>query len=700
AEAWRIAIARRDGPTALLLTRQKLPVLPAPAPGAVAHGAYVRAEASDGAPEAVLVATGSEVSLALAARDRLEAAGVPTRVVSAPSLELLARQEPAYQRQVLGPAHVLRVAIEMGRGQGWHRWVGDGEIMSLNRFGASAPAAEVMRALGYSVDAVVERVRAALARRRWEPAAVAMPAVLEPRARELRDRLHASHASERLLAHDAGLWGADHAASAATRLGWLDLPARMRGELPALERLAAALAAAGATRLYWLGMGGSSLAPRVIREVGGDPSGRELTVVDTTDPDHVGQVLDSLDPATSAVVAVSKSGTTVETAALLELFWQRFAAAGPEPGSRFVALTEPGTPLARLAGERSFRAILPHPVDVGGRYAALSAVGVLPALWLGLDAEVMLAGAERALAGLGDGHPAVETALAIAAAATDGHGTLVWQASPRQAPLGAWVEQLVAESTGKDGRGVLPVLAPGPAAPGSAWPSAAHVSPREPSEELAGLDAALDAAAERGPVVRWPLRAASLGEAFMGWEIATALVGFLLGVNPFDEPDVVGAKERARKSLAGLGARALAPTPDAAAALASHLDGVGPGGAVALLAYLAEDAPVARALHALAAAISTRLGVPVTAAFGPRYLHSTGQLHKGGAPGLVPVVITGDPGRDLAVPGRSHTLGQLRLAQALGDVAALRDAGRRVLYLHIGGDQMPALEAMRRAFSR
>jgi transketolase len=168
-QAWRVALQRREGPTALLLSRQKLPVLPAPPAGAVELGAFVRAEAGRGAPEVVLIGTGSEVSLALAARDELEAAGVPTRVVSAPSLELLARQPEGYQRSVLGPRRALRVAIEMGRGQGWHRWVGDGEIISLNRFGASAPAAEVMKHLGYSVEGVVARVTHALAARRAAP---------------------------------------------------------------------------------------------------------------------------------------------------------------------------------------------------------------------------------------------------------------------------------------------------------------------------------------------------------------------------------------------------------------------------------------------------------------------------------------------------------------------------------------------------
>ena len=699
-EAWRIALGRTDGPTALLLTRQKLPVLAAPPPGAVARGAFVRADASSGVPDVVLIGTGSEVSLALAARERLEASGVATRVVSAPSLELLARQDPSYQTTVLGPRHALRVAIEMGRGQGWHRWVGDGEIMSLNRFGASAPAADVVNGLGYGVEAVTQRVKEALAARRPAAAAVTLPAALGRRADAAHSRLRQVGACERIVARDASLWGERHASSVSRRLGWLDLPARTRRQLPALQTLVSGLAAEGVRTLYVLGMGGSSLAPEVLREIGGNPSGRELTVVDTTDPDRLGDVLGRLEPASSAVLAVSKSGTTAETAAMLETFWHAMAPSlGERAGTRFMALTEPGTALAAQARERGFRAVLDHPVDVGGRYSALSAVGILPAIWLGLGAEALLDAGERALSRLGKGHPAVEIATAIAAAATDDWGTLVWCASPRLAPLGKWAEQLVAESTGKEGRGILPVLSDQTRIESLRWPNAIVLAPRFAGEDTAALDAALADTANHLPVVRWALPAGGLGEAFMVLELATALAAFLLGVNPLDEPDVVRAKEQARAALKR-GAIAPPAVPgDPAAAIAAHLRDVTTGQAVALLAYLPERPDVSASLVSLSAALSARLGVPVTTGFGPRYLHSTGQLHKGGPDRIVPIVLSSDPYHDLPIPGQPHTFGQLRLAQALGDVAALRQAGRRVLHLHLGAGPIPALAATVRALS-
>ncbi len=692
-DAWRVALERRDGPTALALTRQKLPVLAPAEPGAVARGAFVRAEASGGAPAVVLIATGSEVSLALAARDALEAEGTPTRVVSAPSLELLARQPAEYQRAVLGPAHVLRVAIEMGRGQGWHRWVGDGEIVSLNRFGASAPGPEVIAHLGYTVEAIAARVRSALASRAVSALDLAVPDALRPALDAARARLAGALATDRLQARDVSLWGDAAAASAARRLGWLDLPGRARRELPALERLVGALAADGASTLVLLGMGGSSLAPEVLRAAGGAPAGRELVVLDTTDPDRVGDELGRLDPAALAVFAVSKSGTTAETSALLAILWERVGKAlGARAAGRFVVVTEPGTPLARLARERSFRAALDHPVDVGGRYSALSVVGMLPAVWLGLDVETLLAGGERALAGVAAGHPAVELAALMAAAAPAGWGTLALAASEALAPLGAWTEQLVAESTGKQGRGILPVVVADPAAIGARWPGTVVLSPRFEGEDVSALDAALDAVRAAGhPVVRWRLRRDGLGEAFVVLEIATALAGLLLGVNPFDEPDVVLAKDRARSALAGAGRAAPATVGTPGSALREHVRGIGPDGALALLAYLPERPAVAAALAALGQKLSRALGVPVTAAFGPRYLHSTGPLHKGGPARLVAVILTADPAADVAIPGQAHTLGQLRLAQAAGDAAALAEVGRRVLQLHLGPDALAGL---------
>jgi len=688
--AWRIALQRRTGPTALVLTRQKVPVLAPPPPGAVERGAYVKAEGSGGAPEAVLIATGSEVPLALAAREELERRGVPTRVVSAPSLELLKEQNDAYRKAVLGPAAALRVAVEAGRGQGWHTWVGDGEAIVLSRFGASAPGDEVMRRLGFDADTLVRRVEQALASRRPAPVDEAVPAALAPAFEAAVERVESARLSERIAARDAATWGEEHAGSVAARLGWLDLPHRSPAVAGELARTVTELDAAGATSMVLLGMGGSSLAPQVLRATLGNPSGRELVVLDTTDPERVSAVLEAHAAASLAVVAVSKSGSTAETSSLLEIFWERLRAElGDTAGHRFVAVTEPGTPLARTARSRGFLATLPHPVDVGGRYSALSVVGLLPAAWLGHDVDRLLAAAAAGLARFDASHPAVRLAAATAAVARDGWARLALCGSPRLAALAPWVEQLVAESTGKAGRGVLPLVVEAEPRP---WPATVYLSPRLAGEDTAALDATLDGIHAAGhPVIRWSLPPAAIGQAFTVLELATAVTAFLLSVNPFDEPDVVRAKQLARAALDAPAGGEPAMSERPGEALLAHLGRPEPLAAVTLLAYLPESPAVEVRLRGLAAALADRVGTPVTWAFGPRYLHSTGQLHKGGPDRMSFVLLTGRPARDVAIPGQRFTLGQLRLAQATGDLAALRDAGRTPLHLHLGGDPLAAL---------
>jgi transketolase len=701
AEAWRVALSRTDGPTALLLTRQKLPTLPAPQPGAVARGAFIRQEAGGGEPRVVLVATGSEVSLALAAREILEADGVPTRVVSAPSLELLARQDREYQRWVLGPASALKVAVEMGRGQGWHRWVGDGELIVMSSFGASAPADDLLAHFGFTPNGVVARVRAALVSRMPATLDVTMPAGSEPTRRTLRDRLVALAAPARLAARDSALWGEACARDVARRLGWLDLPQRSREILPELRALVAGLVADGVDTMVLVGMGGSSLCPEVLREVCGSPSGRTLIVLDTTDADRVAALLDEIVPARTVIVSVSKSGTTVETSSLTEILLERFnATLGDWAGRHFVALTEPGTALTAQAWQRHWRAAVAHPVDVGGRFSALTAVGLLPALWLGLDADAMLDQAATAMARLDLDHPGFQLGLEMATVCQQGWGKLAWCASPDLTPFGAWAEQLVAESTGKTGHGILPLPMRGAPLPEQALGGTLYLSARFSDEDTIELDQRLTALGAAGhPVVRWQLERDQLPQAFMVLEVATAVAGLLLGVNPFDEPDVVRAKERARAALATGHVSFPAVSEDPAAALLAHIKDLSREDAVVVLAYIGENAETAADLARLRAALAARLGVAVTTAFGPRYLHSTGQLHKGGPDRLSAVVLTSEPARDVPIPGQPHTLGQLRLAQAQGDLAALQDGGRRALHLHLGKDAARVLADLVRAVS-
>ncbi len=696
AQAWQVALERRDGPTALVLSRQKLPTLPPPPAGAVARGGYVREEACGGIPRIVLLATGSEVSLALAVRGRLEQEGLPTRVVSVPSLELLARQDDAYRSHLLGPRWALRVSLELGRGQGWHKWIGDGEMIALSRFGASAPGDEVAAHLGFSVEAVTARIMDVVRRRCPRSLDIRVPLSLEGVIAGKLARLESIHGIGRFSIRDGSLWGDRAAGDAVSRLGWLDLPCRTRRELPALAAVAGRLAAEGVDTLVLVGMGGSSLSPKVLHDIYGEPSGHRLVVLDTTDPDHVNAVLRDLDVRKTAVLAVSKSGGTAETAALLEILWERFhRSLGSDAGERFIASTEHGTPLEQLASEREFRTLIPYPTDVGGRFAALSTVGVFPSLWLGHDVDALLRDADCSMGGLAPGHPAVQLATLLAAVVDGGFGILVCCSSPGLAAAESWIEQLVAESTGKSGRGILPVVTGHTPEALPVWGRSVYLSLRFDDEDVAELDRKLDEVAAGGhPVVRWRLRRDGLGGVFAVSELAVAMAGVFLGINPFDEPDVARAKERARSFLSSRGPALPTPADDPAALLLRHIDEAGPAVAAVLLAHLPETVEVEGALRQLARQLGARTGMPVTTAFGPRYLHSTGQLHKGGPRGIVPIVLTADPASDIAVPGRRFSLASLRSAQALGDAAALAEAHRPVLHLHLGTDPAAGLTAL------
>ncbi|MDI9620693.1 MAG: hypothetical protein QM379_02325 [Acidobacteriota bacterium] len=457
----------------------------------------------------------------------------------------------------------------------------------------------------------------------------------------------------------------------------------------------AELVADGVDTLYLLGMGGSSLGPEVLRVISGAPSGRRLVVADTTDADRAAAMLDSFEPARSVVLAVSKSGTTAETAALQAILAQRLRDVfGDGARRRLVALTEPASALARQARGEGWRAVLTHPVDVGGRFSILSAVGLLPAIWLGLDADTFLAEGAHALARLEVDHPAVQLGHHMAAVCAEGWGKLAWCASPALQPFGMWAEQLVAESTGKERHGILPVIVADPSRM-EAWPHTLALSPRFADEDVTALDTGLERLIATGvPVVRWTLGRHQLAQLFVGLELATAIAGWLLGVNPFDEPDVVRAKEQARAALAAGHREYPAPTLDPGAALAGFLDGIGADDAIVLLGWMVETADSAAALDGLAGRLAARHGVPVTTGFGPRYLHSTGQLHKGAPDRLRVVLLSGEPARDVPIPGQAHTIGQLRWAQALGDLAALREVARPVLHLHFGRDPIAGLSSL------
>jgi transaldolase/glucose-6-phosphate isomerase len=517
-------------------------------------------------------------------------------------------------------------------------------------------------------------------------------------------------AVHRIWAHDATLWGQDALAerNITNRLGWLTVVETMQERVESLRAFADEVRAAGFRRAVLLGMGGSSLAPDVLRQTFGAARGYlDLDVLDTTDPATLAHLERSLDLDRTLFIVASKSGTTLETLSHLAYFWAKTNGRGDQ----FVALTDGGTPLEALAGERGFRRVFVNPADIGGRYSALSYFGLVPGALLGLDLTALLDRAARmaeACRPTGDGvgasgGPGLQLGAILGAAALAGRDKLTLVLPDAIASFGDWVEQLVAESTGKQGKGIVPVVGEPLGAPtvygNDRLFVALTLEGEAPNEALTALQQAGQ------PVVTIPLRdTLDLGGEFFRWEFATAVAGVALGINPFDEPNVQESKDNTKRVLEEFQRLGRLPEPESAArsnglavlgdaeaqsvedALASFLDAARPGDYLALQAYLPYGDAVRAALQDLRVGLRDRLHVATTLGFGPRYLHSTGQLHKGGPQtGLFLQFIADDPG-DLPIPGQPYTFGILIRAQALGDLQALQARKRPVRGIRLHGD--------------
>jgi glucose-6-phosphate isomerase len=494
--------------------------------------------------------------------------------------------------------------------------------------------------------------------------------------------LVADRVASRLATADASLWGPAAQEEAAVRLGWVRLHETSRSLLAEIEALQADLRAEGLDRIVLCGMGGSSLAPEVITRT----AGVELTVLDTTDPGRVkAAIADRLDR--TVVVVSSKSGSTVETDSQRRAFEAAFTKAGIEPGARMVAVTDPGSGLAELATDTGYRRVFLADPSVGGRYSALTAFGLAPSALAGVDVSVLLddaASAAPELAADDPNNPALILGAVLGGGVATGRDKVaIADAGSGIVGFADWAEQLIAESTGKDGTGILPIALTGIDDPELQW-SVPDVLP-----------AVLGPAAPDGGVsVSGPL-----GAQFLLWEYATAVAGQLIGINPFDQPDVERAKKAARGLLDGR------PKPEPAAltdglieargsselledarsvedAVSALLARLPANGYLAVMAYLDREGPDA-ALADVRRPLAMRTQRPVTFGWGPRFLHSTGQYHKGGPPTGVFLQVTGAADEDLAVPERPFTFGELISAQAAGDAQVLADQNRPVLRLHL-----------------
>jgi glucose-6-phosphate isomerase len=531
----------------------------------------------------------------------------------------------------------------------------------------------------------------------------------------------AEHAAEGLWQRKASTWSGSPEVQRKIdqRLGWLTVPWLMAESIDRIRRFAEDIRAAGMTDVVLLGMGGSSLAPEVLRSVlGSRPGWPRLHVLDSTDPAAV--LGASTDVRRTLYVLASKSGTTIEPNSLAAHFRHLLEQAGEPWAAHFIAITDEGTELARRAEQDRFRDLFVNPSDIGGRYSALSFFGLVPAALMGLDLTALLGWGAAMLAAAAprgeapDQNPATALGLLMGAAARSGRDKLTLVVPERLAPFGLWVEQLVAESTGKDGIGILPVVGERLADPATYGGDRFFVCVQleEPSDSH--VDAFARAAERAGaPVARLVLpELEALGAEFVRWEIATAIAGAILRINPFDEPNVQQAKDATGRLLRGYLAQGALPLPTAdgrlpnGSALAlteaarrrlengrpeTILQAIDAGDYVAVLAFLNASESLGRAFDALRSAIFERTGSATTLGFGPRYLHSTGQLHKGGPNTGIFVLLTADPEKDVAVPGERYSFGTLELAQALGDFDALESTGRRALHVHLPSRSPEAL---------
>jgi glucose-6-phosphate isomerase len=506
--------------------------------------------------------------------------------------------------------------------------------------------------------------------------------------REALNELTRKEAVRRLFDRDTSLWGSDPQVADAigNRLGWLDVAGGKSEWSAQLSDLADAVRADGIDHVVLAGMGGSSLAPEIFANVFSDAGSTTMTVLDSTHPRTVAERLpeDGLD--STLVVVSSKSGTTAETRAFA-LRAERLV-----PSTRhLVAISDPGSNLAEEATARGWRAVLTNPADIGGRYSALSLFGMAPAALIGVDIDALWrSGATMSSvcgpANAGIDNPALRLAAYMGGLARTGRDKLTLLTSASLGSFADWVEQLVAESTGKQGRGIVPIVREPLGPPDVYGDDRAFVVIEHAQDPVSGVDA-LEAAGM--PVVRIRLDDRyAIGGEFVRWEAATALAGVLLGIDPFDQPNVAESKQNTDAVLDEVAAGTPLPEPEDGD-VAELLSSVRPGDYVSIQSYLPPDDKVWAGLTEVRLIIRDNLRVATTAGWGPRFLHSTGQLHKGGPNSVVALQLVDVPSEDddQPVPARDYTFGTLVRAQALGDLRSLRSHDRRVVQRRVDGPE-------------
>jgi transaldolase/glucose-6-phosphate isomerase len=518
-----------------------------------------------------------------------------------------------------------------------------------------------------------------------------VPADLAEKIRSRKADMRRRDVVRRIWDRDPSVWSGN---DEDRWLGWLMLPTQDRQALARMTRFAGEVKAEGIRDVVLLGMGGSSLAPEVIQSVIGCGDGfPNLRVLDSTDPAQILAIERAIDLDQALFLVASKSGSTLEVNILKQHFFHRLVetVGADQAGRRFVLTTDPGSKLHQVVDQERFRQIFDGVPSVGGRYSALSNFGLVPAALIGTDVPALLdratAMAHRCAADSIE-NPAFELGVVLGELALQGRDKPTLIAPPGLASFGGWLEQLVAESLGKQGKGIIPIDGETPASPDAYGGDRVFVHLRSSGAPDAAADATVERLTRAGhPVVRidWPDRYA-LGAEFFRWEFATAVAGAVLGVNPFDQPDVEATKVVTRRLAAEYEKTGRLPPDDTIADLSEVgdlLNQLQEGDYFAVLAFIEMSQAHRNALEAIRGLVRDRRKVATTVGFGPRYLHSTGQAHKGGPNSGVFLLITCDDREDLPVPGQKYTFGTIKLAQARGDFEVLADRGRRLLRIHL-----------------
>jgi glucose-6-phosphate isomerase len=528
---------------------------------------------------------------------------------------------------------------------------------------------------------------------------------METEIRDAANRMEEENWIARIWDVDAELWRSEpeHVEEISNRLGWLHLPTRVMPKVPMLNDFAES-ARGEFEHVVLLGMGGSSLAPWCFSDIFGSPEGfPELTVLDSTVPEEVLAATGDHAPQDCLFIVASKSGTTAETRGFFDHFWAEVSAAKDEPGENFVIITDPGSPLLDVAEERRARAAFENWEDIGGRYSGLSYFGMVPAALMGLPLRMILEQASEMAGACApekplDENPGATLGALLGRCHETGRNKVTFLTSERLATFGDWAEQLLAESTGKQGKGLVPVVGEPPLEPDAYGDDRVFVCLQTEGDDTHGQ--LIDELVERGhPVVRTIVEdPTSIGAEMYRWEFATAVAGAIMGIDPFDQPNVQEAKDRTKTVLEEYADTGELPEqePDVIeggigsggvrGAVGDMLDSIDEGDYFAIMAYLKRDEIVDDAIEHMRAQVALEKGVATTFGYGPRFLHSTGQLHKGGPNTGVFLQITSEGGADVEVPGKPYDFATLKDAQAAGDLAVLQERDRRVIRVDLGDD--------------